>query len=189
VIDVKTQSVVASWHGHIAPDQFGDVLCDIAWWYNGALLAVENNNHGLTTLKAAQRYGYKNLYRQRKLGVRTPVASETLGWRTTTATKPLAIDDLAGAIRDDALLIEDEYTIGELRTYVRATNGRTHGSPHDDRVMSLAICWQMLKYVHLPEYRVEQPVPKYSLSWWEKVLDQSNLAFERVPIGSYNTRG
>jgi len=163
-------------------------LSELGWWYSGALLAVENNNHGLTTLKAAQRYGYKNLFRQRKLGVRHPVAGEVLGWRTTTASKPLCIDELAGAIREGSVEIPCEFTIGELRTYVRAPNGRTHGSPHDDRVMSLAICWQMLKYVWLPEYAVESEAPRWSLDWWAKNLVSNEFAFERVPIGAYNSR-
>jgi len=188
VVDVKTQAVVAQWHGHIAPDLFGEMLSELGWWYSGALLAVENNNHGLTTLKAAQRYGYKNLFRQRKLGVRYPVAGEVLGWRTTTASKPLCIDELAGAIREGSVEIPCEFTIGELRTYVRAPNGRTHGSPHDDRVMSLAICWQMLKYVWLPEYTVESEAPQWSLDWWAKNLVSNEFAFERVPIGAYNSR-
>jgi hypothetical protein len=36
-------------------------------------------------------------------------------------------------------------TIAELRTFIREQNGKMHGSPHDDRVMSLAIANQMLE--------------------------------------------
>lgn len=188
IIDANTKSVVAHWHGHIEPDRFGDLCSEIGWWYNGALLGVENNNHGLTTLKACQRYGYRNLYRQRRLANRTPQATEILGWRTTAASKPLAIDELAGAIRDSELLLRDRLTIGELKTFVRDQNGKMHGSPHDDRVMSLAITYQMLKYVWLPEYAAELKTPMYSLDWWEKLRVSESLAFERTPIGSFNCR-
>jgi hypothetical protein len=52
VINASTEEVVAVWHGHIDPDLFGsDVLCDLGDWYNGCLIGVENNNHGLTTLR------------------------------------------------------------------------------------------------------------------------------------------
>jgi hypothetical protein len=188
VMDAREQAVVATWHGHVDPDVFGVVLAEIGWKYNGALVAVENNNHGLTTLKSMQRYGYKNLYRQRRMAQRVSQPTEILGWRTTSASKPLAIDELAAAIRDGDITLRCERTITELKSFVRATNGRTHGSPHDDYVMALAICWQMLKFVWLAEYRANQPPPRFSLDWFEKFQVSSELPFQRVPLGSYNTR-
>jgi hypothetical protein len=188
VIDARDHSVVAHWHGHIEPDLFGDLLAEIGWWYNGALIGVENNNHGLTTLKALQRYGYRNLYRTRRLQQRNPEATEILGWRTTAATKPLAIDELSAAIRDEDIVLTDALTIQELITFVRQANGRMNGSPHDDRVMSLAITWQMMKYVWLPEYRTEVVIPKYSLSWFERFIVNEDDGFARVPIGAHNVR-
>jgi len=188
IIEARSMQVVAHWHGHIEPDLFGDALAEVGWWYNDALLGVENNNHGLTTIKALQRYGYKNLYRQRRLQQRNPEATEIMGWRTTTASKPLAIDELAGSIRDEDIFIFDERTIAELKTYVRDPNGKMHGSPHDDRVMSLAIAHQMLKFVWLPEYRAEVPPPKYSLSWFERFIVHGDAGLKPVPLGAYNAR-
>ena len=188
IIEARSMRVVAHWHGHIEPDLFGDALAEVGWWYNDALLGVENNNHGLTTIKALQRYGYKNLYRQRRLQQRNPEATEIMGWRTTTASKPLAIDELAGSIRDEDIFIFDERTIAELKTYVRDPNGKMHGSPHDDRVMSLAIAHQMLKFVWLPEYRAEMPPPKYSLSWFERFVVHGDDGLKPVPLGAYNAR-
>lgn len=186
VIDAQSKAVVAHWHGHIDPDRFGYLLAEIGWWFNGCLVGVENNNHGLTTLKAMQRYGYRNLYRTRRLGQRVPSETEILGWRTTSASKPLAVDELAGSLRDGELDLVDQWTIGELKTFVRDTNGKMHGSPHDDRVMSLAICYQMLKFVWLPQYKQEAPPPKFSLSWFESLSVTNDAAYERIPIGSYN---
>ena len=187
VINAYTQEVVAHWHGYIDPDLFGEnVLADLGCWYNNALLGVESNNHGLTTLKALQRSGYKNIYRQRRLAQRAPEPTEILGWRTTAASKPLAVDELGAAIRDHDLAIYDSYTIAELRTFVRQSNGRTHGSPHDDRVMSLAIANQMLKYVWLPEYQVAGQAPKGSLLWWESHIPSYRP--EKFTLGSFGVR-
>ena len=180
--------MAAIWHGHVDPDVFGELVAEIGWRYNTALVAVENNNHGLTTLKAMQRYGYKNLYRTRRLAQRAPEPTEILGWRTTAASKPLAIDELSAAIRDGEIGIFCERTIAELKSFVRDANGRMHGSPHDDYVMALAIGWQMLKHVWLPEYRAEQPPPRFSLSWFDRLMDDGDSAFQRVPIGAHNTR-
>jgi hypothetical protein len=187
IIDAKSGVVVATWHGRIEPDLFGDLLAELGWWYNTALLGIENNNHGLTTLKAAQKHGYKNLYKQRRLAHVRPEATEILGWRTTATTKPLAIDELSAAMRTDTIQIYDRQTIAELRTFVRKENGKMNGSPHDDRVISLAIANQMLKYVWLPEYRPVDKPPQNSLMWWEKHIIGGRTA-KKTPIGAHNVR-
>jgi hypothetical protein len=187
VIDAYNEQVVAHWHGHVDPDLFGsDILYALGAWYNQALMGVENNNHGLTTLKALQRTGYKNIYRQRRLAQRNPQATEILGWRTTAASKPLAVDELSKALRDDELYVPCAKTLGELRTFVREASGKMHGSPHDDRVMSLAIANQMLKHVWLPEYQVSLTPPKNSLLWFEQFIPTEQV--ERIRVGAFNVR-
>lgn len=187
IIDAAQGVVVAHWHGHIEPDLFGELLSELGWWYNTALLGIENNNHGLTSLKAAQKLGYKNLYRQRRLQQRTPEQTEVLGWRTTVTTKPLAIDELSASLRDGTLEVFCARTIAELRTFVRKQNGKMAGSPHDDRTISLAIANQMLKYVWLPEYRGDVSVPANSILWWEQHMF-SPQGENIVPIGGHNVR-
>ena len=186
VISASTGMVVAHWHGHVDPDIFGEfTLRALGYYYNYALVGVESNNHGLTTLKGLQRVGYRNLYRQRKMNHRSPQISETMGWRTTSVSKPLAIDELNASIRDSSILLYDKNTMAELRTFVREASGKMHGSPHDDRVMSLAIANQMLKYVWLPEYRSDLSPVKNTLGWWEKFLVKEKEQ-PKVLIGSFN---
>ena len=187
VINCSTGQIVAHWHGHIEPDLFGKALAELGWWYNTCLVGVENNNHGLTTLKALQRTGYRNIYKQRRLAHARPQATEVLGWRTTSSTKPLAIDELSAAIRTEFLEIYCSKTIAELRTYVRKENGKMTGSPHDDRVMSLAIANQMMKYAHLPEYSPNMTIPKNSLMWWEQHLFSEQNG-NKMHIGAHNVR-
>jgi len=187
IINASKGYVAAHWHGHIEPDLFGEMAAQLGWWYNGALLGIENNNHGLTALKAAQKLGYKNLYRQRRLGHVRPEATDMLGWRTTVSTKPLMIDELSAALRTNDLEVYCAQTIAELRTFVRKANGKMSGSPHDDRTISLAIGNQMLKYVWLPEYRGDAAVPKNSLMWWEQHIHR-DYPTGKVPIGAHNIR-
>ena len=178
---------MASWHGHVAPDIFGVILAELGWWYNNALIGVENNNHGLTTLKALQKYGYKNIYKQRRQTQARAKATDVLGWRTSSTTKPLMIDELSAVLREQQLYVPCRKTIGELRTFVRKSNGKMSGSPHDDRVISLAIANQMLKYVWLPEYDSGLAVPRNSMLWWEQFI-HTDVAPARAPIGSFNVR-
>ena len=186
VIEAKTGLVVAHWHGHVDPDRFGEeILFSLGHFYNYALIGVESNNHGLTTLTSLYKGGYTNLYRQRRLNQRNPEATETLGWRTTSLTKPLAMDELNANIRDGALKIRCEYTVAELKTFVRDDNGATHGSPHDDRVMSLAIANQMLKYVWLPEYQVRTDKPWGTIDYFATKINRPKK--EQFVIGQHNT--
>jgi hypothetical protein len=185
VIDAKSGVVVAHWHGHIDPDKFGEILYGLGYFYNGALIGVESNNHGLTTLTNLYKANYPNIYRQRRLNQRNAEASETLGWRTTTLSKPLAIDELNSHIRDGVIGIKCALTIAELKTFVRADNGSTHGSPHDDRVMSLAIANQMLKFVFLSEYRPKIEKAFGTIDWFASTIKPKEP--EKFIIGSHNT--
>jgi hypothetical protein len=188
VIEAKTGLVVAHWHGHVDPDRFGEeVLYALGHFYNEAVIGVESNNHGLTTLTSLNKAGYVNLYRQRRLNQRHPEQTEQLGWRTTTLTKPLAIDELSANLRDGVLKVLCEFTVAELKTFVRDDNGSTHGSPHDDRVMSLAIANQMLKYVWLPEYRPKTDAPFGTINYFASKLRKPKTERERYFIGEFSS--
>ena len=166
VIDAKTRDVVAHWHGRIDADLLGtDVVMQLGGWFNQALALVEVNNHGLVTLTAMKREGYFPIYRQRRLQNKSQLQTDSLGWRTTAASKPVAIDELNALMRDGDLAVPCSETIAELRTYRRDDRGRMEGSPHDDRVMSLAIAAQGYKYVHNKEYRPKVEATIGSVKW------------------------
>jgi len=189
VIDARTHEVVAHWHGLVEPDAYGsEILYALGEWYHWSLLGVERNNHGLTTITALRDKRYKNLYRARTLGNTRVKVTEKIGFHTTVTTKPLAIDELARDIRTDVMHLHCEETAAEMRTFVREGNGKMHGSPHDDRVMSLAIANQMVKYAFYPEFQVERkPGPGTMGFLVERLLQQPGKTV-RQPIGSYAVR-
>ena len=200
VINARNHEVVAHWHGHIDPDLFGtDVLVRLGKFYGNALLGVESNNHGLSTLKAIQRTRYQPLYYQRSPQYKKSVPTDILGFRTTQVTKPLMIDELNKALRDGVMILHDDETIAELRTFTRDDKGKMSGSPFDDRTISLAIANQMLKHVWLPEFQVDSGPPPGSFDWWQaKVYDDGltmatmttrKTKYEiRTPIGKHYVR-
>lgn len=138
--------VVAKWYGHIDPDLFGLELVKLAHYYNKAYIGVENNNHGLTTLKSIQREEYWNIYYSKSYDKIADQLTQKMGWTTSVRTKPLMIDKLAEFIREMYIGIHDEITIDELFTYIIEDNGATNAQigAHDDCVMSLAILLQLL---------------------------------------------
>jgi len=194
VIEAKHRRVVACYTARIDPDLFGtDVLYNLGRWYNQALIAVESNNHGLTTNKALHRVLYQPLYKQRSINRIASQPTEILGWRTTSITKPVCIDELNRELRDGGLAVYDSDTITELRSFVREGDGKMHGSPFDDRVMALAIAAQMLKYVWLREFQPLKEPPPGTFGWFEKMMfgEQDRLLNEkkkRPPIGAHFVR-
>ena len=78
-------------------------------------------------------------------------------------------------------------SIAELKTFVRDDNGSMHGSPHDDRVMSLAIANQMLKYVWLPEYRPKSDAPFGTLNYFASKLRKPQKEKDRYLIGEFSS--
>jgi hypothetical protein len=112
-----------------------------------------------------------------------------MGWLTTVKSKPRAIDELNMDLREGRLTLWDKDTVAEMRTFVRDEKGRMNGSPHDDRVMSLAIANQGQRYVFQPEYTPKVTAPPGSIEFFLKSLDKLDLENNRESfIGSSATR-
>lgn len=144
--DLKT---VARWRGHIDPDLFGNVIDKLGRLYNFALVGVEINNHGLTTVQRLRDLFYTNLYRrERGIDERFEESTSKLGWKTDLKTKPLMIDYLAEAIREKLITDYDPIFVREAMTYVIDDAGRTNAEEgcFDDTVMAKAIALQMFEW-------------------------------------------
>lgn len=190
VLDVETGFLVCSWHDKTDADLFGDQLYDLGRFYNTALIGVEINSIGHTTITQLRKRGYPRLFRRRVLGQITEGYAPQYGWHTNHVSKGIMIEGLNTAIRDRAIDIRDEHTLAELRTYVReystAGNVKTHGSPHDDRVMALAIAVQMLEYAHV-EVEEEKFDDTGTFDWWVRQAE-SSPTLEVPVLGQYSTR-
>ena len=189
VLSVTTGEVVATWHGRIDPDLFGkQVLYHLAATYNWALLGVERNGSGMTTLSALNNAEYPNLYFTTMFDRNQDITTKKFGWTTSKVTRPLMLDELNEAIREDALSVWCEGTRQELLTFVRDDNGKGRGSPHDDRVISLAIAVQMLKFAHHPDY-VTPIHDEGTLGWWDRMAEApSNGAEMQEIVGNERVR-
>lgn len=188
VINCTTGLVAAHWHGKVEPDVFGQHLVNLGLFYHRALCAVEANSMGLTTLIAMRNLYYPNLFRRRTIDQVNNKQMNKLGWYTSRTSKPVMINDLATALREDELEIRCESTVAELRGFVfDPVKGDMHGSPYDDRTISLAIANQMRKFVYQPEYA---PIvnDEWTLGWWEKKLDDANQSNKNWVIGSTSSR-
>lgn len=133
---------VGVWRGHVHPDYFADVLFALGTYYNEARIAPENNNHGLlTAVRLGRDLAYPNVFTEVGEGQLNDRESISIGFRTTSKTKPLIIDRLRGALREDEMELNDSVTLREMLSFVVTESGGMEAEEglHDDCVMALAI--------------------------------------------------
>ena len=149
VVDISTMEVVARWRGHCDPDKFGEILGALGTYYNYALIGVEVNNHGLTTVQKLRDTFYTNLYkRDRGYDEEWETPTVNLGWKTDMRTKRLMIDDLIKLVRERVIKDKDIVFINEAFSYVRDERGRMNAEEgsHDDTIMATAIAYQLFPW-------------------------------------------
>ena len=173
VLEAVSGEIVGMWRGRCAPDVFGNqILPGIGSFFKNALVNVEINNHGLTTLTALRDCGYENLYRRHSKTTRRETALETLGWMTTSGNKQPMCDGIAAWIREGNQAW-DRVTVHEIKTFVREQRGervKLHGSPHDDCVMALGITIECRRYAF--EHDLTEPAPdrRGTIDWLDEQL-------------------
>lgn len=139
VLDLGESEVVAEYHGHIAPDMFGDILDMLGRYYNLASVAPESwPGPGGTTMARLVQLAYPRLWKD--------VEEKEAGWSTTAKSKPIMIlgpEGLSPALRDLKLTIHSAETIAECRSFVYDEKSRMGPGVgcFSDRVMALAIAW------------------------------------------------
>lgn len=152
ILDSKKRQV-AVWRGHVQPDYFASVLYALGTLYNTAKIAVESNNHGILTCSLLGKHmAYPNFFTETVYDKLDDKDTVNLGFRTTTKTKPLIIDQLRASLRDDELQLSDRTTIKELMTYIVNDSGAMEAEAgcYDDCVVSLAIANHIHEGVFTP---------------------------------------
>ncbi len=147
VICVNKGLLVANfWTNTLDTDTFASEIYKLGMFYNKAHMCIESNNHGHAVISnltmGTNGLRYPNLYKRVGYDEYTQKKTDTIGFKTTSNTKPRLIENLKAALRDGELLLYDGYTILELNAYVRdAKSGKlgAGGNAKDDRVMALAL--------------------------------------------------
>ncbi len=192
VTRVDNLKTVARWRGHIDPDLLGGLVFAIGTFYNTALVGVEVNNHGLTTVQSLRNKSYQNLY-MRKTSEENRFQERTalMGWQTNKKTKKIIIDNLAQAIRENDIIDLDVVFIRECMTYIRDDQGFTNAQvgQFDDTVMAKAIALYLTDYESIDTKelvnKISKPIKR------NKNATSSNSTLENIarPGGQRRTHG
>ena len=166
IFDRKTGEEVAFYRGLTPPDKFGEKLNAWGRKYNNALMTVEVNNHGLTTITVLKQLLYPAMYfRPSKFEVVGAPWSDKLGWKTTKMTRTIMIDDFGQAIRETDLILHSKEILDEMIVFVydRNNNMGCQEGFHDDCVFACSIAFQGFKVLSTqPQNQLSE---KHSPSW------------------------
>lgn len=143
VYNAKTRKQAAQLRvNRMKPGLFGSKVYDLCKSYSGhktlwPLLGVERNNHGHAVILRLVDLSYPNLYE---------AEDGREGWKTTSSTRPIMIDEFIEDVEAETMEIKDTDTLGECMTLVdnkgkiEAVEGK-----NDDCVVASAIANQMMK--------------------------------------------
>lgn len=141
--DFETNELYAVLHGQYTPWQLAEALDTLGREYNYAVVVVERNNHGRSTLDALiNKFFYENLYF---------AADEKAGWLTSPITRPVMLDSLEDGHRQGFWSTPDEPTLSQVRNFVIAKSGKPQAKAgeHDDLVIAEAICWAVRPTINI----------------------------------------
>jgi hypothetical protein len=141
VLDTQMRQV-AVWRGQVTPDEYARVLNALGYYYNLALIAPERNGHGLLVcVRLFKDLNYPNCFTNLLEGQMADRETLDIGFQTNTASRPLIIDKLRGAVRTREIEIYDQQTLTEMLSFVVTESGKMQGEDgcFDDCVMALAI--------------------------------------------------
>lgn len=144
ILRVDTLEEVANGEYKVSPDEHGAILNEWGRKYNKALIGVERNNHGHSTLNTLKNTcKYTNLYIERTLDKIRKKRTDKLGWSTNTNSKYIMLDDLDTALRNGEIKVKSVKTLKQMRE-IQKEDGKVNTNGKD-RVISLAIAYQMYK--------------------------------------------
>ena len=147
VRDKFTRNVVAACSGKYEPDDFALKLQKMGAFYNNALVAPENNNHGYSVCSDLRQMDC-NLFYTTNRPLKGKERVTKAGWSTTPATRPQCLDQLEEDIRKQSAEIRDPIILTQMETFVRNENNgkpEADGDFLDDGILACAIAGAVIQ--------------------------------------------
>lgn len=145
VIEKVSGKHCATLCGQFAPDILGAHVAMLGWAYNRALIVVErSSSHAAVHAALAlwkrpkdEGVGYPNVYVDK---------DKQYGFKINVATRPAILDALEAAVRTGTFTTLDLELVKEAQLFI-VKDEKPQAAPgaHDDRIMALAIAWDLLR--------------------------------------------
>jgi len=147
VIDTNTDEVVCEYQGKCPPEKLAELMMDLGFKYNQALLCPELNSFGLIVATDIKKAQYPNIYYERihrgnayMAYTTADIVNDLPGFTTGPKNRDEILAKLETVIRTRRLKIYSSRTVEEFKTFVWKNNkAQAMKSYNDDLIMALAI--------------------------------------------------
>lgn len=134
ILDINTMEQVAEFYSNsIPPHLFSQIINEIGYFYNTALIVVENLNQGGAVLSSLQNdLAYENVYHE---------DGKSPGLKTTRHSRPLILETLQHKLMNDNIKINSRRLVSELHTFIfnpRTKKPEAQKTKHDDAILALS---------------------------------------------------
>lgn len=150
--DYSTMQVINNMNGRqvavyrkqrIDPDKYAEAAYCLGKYYNWALIGIETNFTPYVH-KQLDKMQYPYVYVRQIEDNFSKAVTTSFGFRTTSITRPVIIDELKRIVRDETSVFNDYLTLNEMLTFAmneRGTKEQALPGKHDDLVIALAIAY------------------------------------------------
>lgn len=138
--------LVAQYHSKIDPDLLGDMLVDLAVYYNKAFIICEVNGPGIATLNIAKRR-YGNFFMRQTLDERTLDPTQKIGWQTNDSTRSTLLVEYQKALRTALIPDMSQEILDQCFSFIVNKHGKPIAGTgaRDDAVFADALIIQAIK--------------------------------------------
>src|SRR3990167_4386506 len=148
VVNCKDGEEIAFWQGQLPPDILVEKALRLTNYLNAKTkrpltIIPEINGLGIAFLTHIKKF-YHHIYKREVFLKHTKERKEVLGWKTSTSTKPLLINNHVELLRNHHLVVHTPEIIEQLKTFVYTDDSKKSGMGadpgfHDDAVIGHAL--------------------------------------------------
>lgn len=149
LLDLNGEQILQFARNDIPVYKLVDIVTEIGYFYNYAMLLCEKNSYGLDLInRLVKEKQYVNVLKTKKFDKITGRRKWEYGWNTDSVSKTKLVSDCKQVFEEGLILINDKDTLQEMQIYqeVNGSFGNAKGEGRrDDRVDSLMLAVQNLK--------------------------------------------
>ncbi|MEK9207098.1 MAG: phage terminase large subunit [Patescibacteria group bacterium] len=148
VVNTKDGEEIAFWQGQLPPDILVEKALRLTAYLNNLtknrlLVVPEVNGLGIAFLTHIKK-SYHQIYKREVFLKMSRERKEVLGWKTSTSTKPLLINNHVDLLRNNHLVIHTPEILEQMKTFVYTDDTKKSGMGadpgfHDDAVIGHAL--------------------------------------------------
>lgn len=160
VVDKRTGNCAAVVNGQYPPDELGELAVQLGYYYNAAMIAIENKGYGYMANQTVND-NYGNIYRKKITKNGIVEETDEIGFNTNSATRPLILGRMYEEVKDRCCFYYDKDVVEQLWSFVvnpKTKKAEAAEGDQDGLVICRAIYTQVIiEHPYIPQKRRKRP--------------------------------